>query len=237
MCNCAIPCGFDHCCMSERYRAYEAMPQGNRPRFWTSTPCPKPHPAPVLQRARDGDCAAAAVALEGLVVAGVSSWGGFTRDELRELAAGDTAAVEKRRRRKADVRAQYARHPERYRRWSVSIDVELSPVSTLSSHEEFASLQEAIAWAEKHKDNRRNLARYLKRVGSDRPGGGYTTGPSTHVRILSVMRQRLTYPWYWINGDQVWWPEEEEWRWESESYKALVAEMDARDSADASAAR
>lgn len=236
MCDCWIRCGFDHCCMHECYDAYKAMPASERPKFWTDTPCPKPHPPEVVTKARSGDQAAAASVIATLKESGTSSWNGVTLEEMQELAAGDTEAVEARRRWKASVRAEYARNRARYIRWSLELHIQLAPGQTLSSREEFPTLARAIERGEEFAAGPEALRKLLRKLNA-KGASRYVEGPDTHVLSVRVVRERLTYPWYWIGGHKVWWPEIREWEWRSEDYKALVAETDARYEAQKAAGR
>lgn len=214
--------------MSERYKAEQALPVADRPKFWAEVPCPKTHPAPVVLRARRGDQTAATEVLFRLRESGQSSWYGVTVEEMAELAAGDTKAVQARRRQKAAIRQRYYRNPLRFTRWSVSVDIELRQGSYLSTHKEFSSLKGAVDWAKTFVDNPETLTAYLEEMNAASDLSNYEITSATQVRILDVRRERLSYPWHWINGYEVWWPVASEWRWESDSYKALVAEGDAR---------
>ena len=146
---------------------------------------------------------------------------------MAELAEGDTTAVQARRRQRAAVRQRYYRNPLKFTRWSVTVDIELHPGSYLSTHREFPSAEEAIEWAETLIDNIEALVAYLKEINTASNLNRYEVTPETEVRILEVRRERLSYPWHWVNGQEVWWPLASEWRWESDSYRALVARSDA----------
>lgn len=209
--------------MHERYVAYEALPAADRPEFWADMPCPKTHPASVITRARRGDQVAATGVLVTLQSCHRSQWDGMTVEELTELAVGDTRAVKARRKWKRRIRSRYYRNPAKYTRWSVSLSVELHVGSYLSTHKEFYSKEEALAWAEKFIENPEALAAYFLELNAESPYSHYTMTPGTHVRIITVTSERKAYPWHWFNGHEVWWPMSIEWRWESASYRALVA--------------
>lgn len=221
MCNCPIPCGFDHCCMSERYRAYEQMQPEDRPQYWTSIRCPKPHPPALIQLARGGDREAARQAVELFAGSGQATWCGIMRAETIELARGDYAAVERRRREEERVKAIYDRKRPR---WSVNLHIVLAVGSTLGTHKEFATERAARRWAERFPDNREVLRKYFAELNRGQSasswGSEYRLGPETEVSVIRIDRQRLAYPWF---GENVWHPDKTVWRWESTAYRALVA--------------
>lgn len=199
-----------------------AMPEADRQGFWSDTPCPRPHPATVVTKARRGNREAANTVLQ--LLRGLSSWGGITREEMTELAAGDRDAVKARRRWKAKIRTRYYRNRARYTRWSVQLEILLRPGSHLSCHEEFTDKDEARQWAERFIDNPAALSEYLDGLNAKRswPGDDYVMSESTEVRTIVLMRERQAYPWHWIDGLAVWRWEAVEWYWECEKIRSIT---------------
>ena len=185
--------------------------------------CPKSHPATLVLSARRGNREAAAEIVQRLERSRLDAWNGVTLAEMRELAAGDTEAVKKRRAWKARVRSEHRCHPGLYRRWSVRLGITLRPSDHLSSHREFTDKDEALVWAKRFIDSREALLEHLNEISSKHYT--YTLSSDTQVDVLDVIRERLTYPWYWVNGHELWESEESEWRWESDRQKALVAKV------------
>ncbi|HSX02348.1 MAG TPA: hypothetical protein VLI05_03460 [Candidatus Saccharimonadia bacterium] len=212
--------------MREKYWLWESMPEGERPKEWIELVCPMVHPPTRVQRARRGDQAAAAEVVRQFETYGITVWNGAGLEEMRELAAGDTEATKRRRREQATVRSRYSRHPERYRRWLVALDIEVRAGFNHSSLRRFTSQDEAIAWARSLVNNRKALEAFLAEISDEHRT--YRMGPDTQVRTLEVTLERLTYPWHWPNGRELWVPERREWRWESEPHQALVAELAAK---------